>query len=279
MNKKKFLASLTLLASTALLFACQSNESTTKSSEKIVETSSSSKDAISEEQRNKWLKEFYEEVAETDGSNYHNEIEERSQKAWTENQTNIFNGQASLNVTNDYLPSELTKLNVTIDGYDEATRRLKVTVTNNYDETLIGTTTNSNNNNLYGTYFTLYGYTTLSGRSERVKIAQIALASDLPAGESIQLEILPSALANRQTDYAKKLQNSELDSKYYLLSSDYGNSLWDITKDQVMGEEIISEQIVLSSLANIYIVPKLVFETYPSTAPSDSELENLISNN
>ncbi|WP_449449170.1 hypothetical protein [Streptococcus suis] len=279
MNKKKFLASFTLLASTALLFACQSNESTTKSSEKIVETSSSSKDAISEEQRNKWLKEFYEEVAETDGSNYHNEIEERSQKAWNENQTNIFNGQASLNVTNDYLPSELTKLKVTLDGYDESTRRLKVTVTNNYDETLIGTTTNSNNNNLYGTYFTLYGYTTLSGRSERVKIAQIALASDLPAGESIQLEILPSALVNRQTDYAKKLQNSELDSKYYLLSSDYGNSLWDITKDQVMGEEIISEQIVLSSLANIYIVPKLVFETYPSTAPSDSELENLISNN
>lgn len=46
-----------------------------------------------------------------------------------------------------------------------------------------------------------------------------------------------------------------------------------------MGEEVISEQIVLSSLANIYIVPKLVFETYPSTAPSDSELENLISNN
>lgn len=225
------------------------------------------------------MKEFYEEVAETDGSNYHNEIEERSQKAWNENQTNIFNGQASLNVTNDYLPSELTKLNVTIDGYDEATRRLKVTVTNNYDETLIGTTTNSNNNNLYGTYFTLYGYTTLSGRSERVKIAQIALASDLPAGESIQLEILPSALANRQTDYAKKLQNSELDSKYYLLSTDYGNSLWDITRDQVMGEEIISEQIVLSSLANIYIVPKLVFETYPSTAPSDSELENQISNN
>ena len=75
------------------------------------------------------------------------------------------------------------------------------------------------------------------------------------------------------------MQNSELDSKYYLLSSDYGNSLWDITKDQVMGEEVISEQIVLSSLANIYIVPKLVFETYPSTAPSDSELENLISNN
>lgn len=103
------------------------------------------------------MKEFYEEEAETDGSNYHNEIEERSQKAWNENQTNIFNGQASINVTNDYLPSELTKLNVTIDGYDEATRSLKVTVTNNYDETLIGTTTNSNNNNLYGTYFTLYG--------------------------------------------------------------------------------------------------------------------------
>ncbi|WP_228476134.1 hypothetical protein [Streptococcus suis] len=267
------------MASTALLFACQSNESTTKSSEKIVETSSSSKDAISEEQRNKWLKEFYEEVAETDGSNYHNDIEERSQKAWNENQTNIFNGQASLNVTNGYLPSELTKLNVTIDGYDEATRRLKVTVTNNYDTTLIGTTTNSNNNNLYRTYFTLYGYTTLSGRSERVKIAQIALASDLPAGESIQLEILSSALANSQSDYAKKFQNSELDSKYYLLSTNYGNSLWDITKDQVMGEEIISEQIVLSSLANIYIVPKLVFETYPSTAPNDSELENLISNN
>lgn len=279
MNKKNILTGFTLLVSTVLLFACQSNESTTKSSEKIVETSSSSKDAVSEEQRNKWLKEFYEEVAETDGSNYHNDIEERSQKAWNENQTNIFNGQASLNVTNDYLPSELTKLNVTIDGYDEATRRLKVTVTNNYDETLIGTTTNSNNNNLYGTYFTLYGYTTLSGRSERVKIAQIALASDLPAEESIQLEILPSALANRQTDYAIKLQNSELDSKYYLLSTDYGNSLWDITKDQVMGEEIISEQIVLSSLANIYIVPKLVFESYPSTAPSDSELENLILNN
>ncbi|HEM4071545.1 TPA: hypothetical protein U1W01_001979 [Streptococcus suis] len=279
MNKKNILTGFTLLVSTVLLFACQSNESTTKSSEKIVETSSSSKDAVSEEQRNKWLKEFYEEVAETDGSNYHNDIEERSQKAWNENQTNIFNGQASLNVTNDYLPSELTKLNVTIDGYDEATRRLKVTVTNNYDETLIGTTTNSNNNNLYGTYFTLYGYTTLSGRSERVKIAQIALASDLPAEESIQLEILPSALVNRQTDYAKKFQNSELDSKYYLLSTNYGNSLWDITKDQVMGEEIISEQIVLSSLANIYIVPKLVFETYPSTAPNDSELENLISNN
>ncbi|AGL48619.1 hypothetical protein DAT299_16830 [Streptococcus suis] len=279
MNKKNILTSFTLLVSTVLLFACQSNESTTKSSEKIVETSSSSKDAISEEQRNKWLKEFYEEVAETDGSNYHNDIEERSQKAWNENQTNIFNGQASLNVTNDYLPSELTKLNVTIDGYDEATRRLKVTVTNNYDETLIGTTTNSNNNNLYGTYFTLYGYTTLSGRSERVKIAQIALVSDLPAGESIKLEILPSALANPQSDYAKKFQNSELDSKYYLLSTNYGNSLWDITKDQVMGEEIISEQIVLSSLANIYIVPKLVFETYPSTAPNDSELENLISNN
>ncbi|HEM5311227.1 TPA: hypothetical protein U1383_001996 [Streptococcus suis] len=279
MNKKNILTSFTLLVSTVLLFACQSNESTTKSSEKIFETSSSSKDTISEEQRNKWLKEFYEEVAETDGSNYHNDIEERSQKAWNENQTNIFNGQANLNVTNNYLPSELTKLNVTIDGYDEATRRLKVTVTNNYDETLIGTTTNSNNNNLYGTYFTLYGYTTLSGRSERVKIAQIALASDLPAGDSIQLEILPSALANRQSDYAKKLQNNELDSKYYLLSSDYGNSLWDITKDQVMGEEIISEQIVLSSLANIYIVPKLVFETYPSTAPNDSELENLISNN
>ncbi|HEL1617537.1 TPA: hypothetical protein TXN53_001928, partial [Streptococcus suis] len=146
-------------------------------------------------------------------------------------------------------------------------------------ETLIGTTTNSNNNNLYGTYFTLYGYTTLSGRSERVKIAQIALVSDLPAGESIKLEILPSALANSQSDYAKKFQNSELDSKYYLLSTNYGNSLWDITKDQVMGEEIISEQIVLSSLANIYIVPKLVFETYPSTAPNDSELENIISNN
>ncbi|CYW79412.1 hypothetical protein, partial [Streptococcus suis] len=131
MNKKNILTGFTLLVSTVLLFACQSNESTTKSSEKIVETSSSSKDAVSEEQRNKWLKEFYEEVAETDGSNYHNDIEERSQKAWNENQTNIFNGQASLNVTNDYLPSELTKLNVTIDGYDEATRRLKVTVTNN----------------------------------------------------------------------------------------------------------------------------------------------------
>lgn len=36
MNKKKFLASFTLLASTVLLFACQSNESTTKSSEKLL---------------------------------------------------------------------------------------------------------------------------------------------------------------------------------------------------------------------------------------------------
>ncbi|WP_155970214.1 hypothetical protein [Streptococcus ruminantium] len=279
MNKKKILAGYILITSLILLVACQSNDNTTKSSKKIVETSSSSKDAISEEQRNKWLKEFYEEVAETDGSNYHNEIEERSQKAWNENQTNIFNGQASLNVTNNYLPSELTKLNVTIDGYDEATRRLKVTVTNNYDETLIGTTTNSNNNNLYGTYFTLYGYTTLSGRSERVKIAQVALANDLSANESVQLEILPSALANRQTDYAQKFQNSKLDSKYFLISTDYGNSLWDLTSNQVVGEELIADQIVLSSLANIYLVPKLVFETYPSTAPNDSELKNLISNN
>ncbi|MGT2667235.1 hypothetical protein ACVRYP_08000 [Streptococcus rifensis] len=279
MNKKKFLASFTLLASTVLLFACQSNENTTKSSEKIVETSSSSKDVISEEQRNNWLKEFYEEVAETDGSNYHNEIEERSQKAWNENQPNIFNGQASLNVTNDYLPSELTKLNVTINGYDEATRRLKLTVTNHYDEKLLGTTTDSNNRYLYGAYFTLYGYTTLSGRAERVKIAQVALASDLSANESVQLEILPPTLANRQTDYAQKFQNNELDSKYFLISTDYGNSLWDITSNQVIGEEIISEQIILSSLANIYIVPKLVFETYPSTAPNDSELENIISNN
>lgn len=276
MKSKKLLLGFTLLACTTLLVACQNSTHKKDTTQNSVKTKTSKKETVSDEERQRNLREFYEEVPELAGNSYNNDIYKRSQEAWNNNQENIFKGQASLKVSNDYLPEELSKLRIKIDGYDVASRRLKLTVTNNYDKTLIGTKKDSNGNILYGTNFTLYGYSTLSGRAERIKIMQISLTNNLKAGESIQLQVLSERLASGTTDYAKKFQNTELDSKYYLISTNFTHALWDVTPDLVMGEENVPDDIVVSSLANIYVIPKLVFETYPNSAPNNKELQKTL---
>ncbi|WP_174853556.1 hypothetical protein [Streptococcus suis] len=274
MKLHKLLVGTISLLSMTILVACQSNSQTTETSTSTVQ--SSEKESMSSDRRERLLKSFYEELPDTASSDYHNEIEERSQKAWNENQENIFNGQASQDIYSDYLPEGLSKLQVSIEGYDSKTRRLKLTVSNNYDETLKGSTEDSAGNYVAGTNFSLYGYSTLSGRAVRVKILTITLTEDLKAGESRQLEILPKGLLERQTEYAKSLQNTELDSQY-LLSTEFGKALWNDAPDLVMGEEIAPHDIALSSLANLYLVPRLVFETYPSDVPDDEELVEILS--
>ncbi|SUN48778.1 lipoprotein [Streptococcus dysgalactiae subsp. dysgalactiae] len=278
MKSNKVFIGLTILATATLLVACQEKTESSKNTSNTVETTTSSEVTISEEERQKNLDDFYQVISQTIGDRYGNEIDEKSQEAWNESQTNIFAGQASYEIIDDYLPKELSKLNVKIDGYDNATRRLKVTVTNNYDETLKKTTKDSSGNYLFGTgtNFTLYGYSTLSGKATRVQLLSINLVEDLKAGESIHLEILPRGLAENTSEYAKSLQNPELDSKYLLGRSDLGLSLWDDAPDLERGVELNPNQFAFSSMANIYIVPQLFFEEYPSSAPTNKELEEIL---
>lgn len=276
---KKLLLVATSLATVTLLVACQSGTKSKNITDTAVSKSSNQEkeksDTVDKEIQVR-LKKLYENVPETAGSNYNTEITEQSEKAWNSQQANIFLGQSSLTVVDDYLPKELTKLKVEIDGYDSATRRLKLSVTNNYEQTLLGATQDTNGRYTYGTYFTLYGYSTLSGKAVRIKIMQLALTEDLKAGETVRLEVLSPGHYNSQADYSEKYKNEELDSKYVLVSSDYYKGLWDTTLDQVIGQEIVDEQVVLSSLANIYIVPKLIFEQYP-TSLDDTEVKEILS--
>lgn len=273
MKKKRSLLGITLLASATLLVACQSKPNSTTSVEKSSTKTSSSKtddNTLSEEKRKRNLTKFYEEFPADQAARYQGTIDERSKKAWNNDQPNIFAGQASLKIHDDYLEhDELKRLEVKIDGYDESTRRLKLTVTNHYDTTLRGTRF-SNNLYDYGTYFTLRSYSTTSGRAGNINIMQLALADDLEAGKSITLEVLPKYYQDRELGF----KNPKLDSKYYLLSTDYSAELWDKTAN-----EQVSEDFLLSNQANIYIVPKLTFDKFPSTAPSDKELKEILSKN
>ncbi|HEP1780894.1 TPA: hypothetical protein VB935_001291 [Streptococcus suis] len=279
MKTNKLLSFVTLLATTTLLVACQSkSEDTSKTTKTTITTSKSTKkEGMSKERKERLAKKFYEELPDVIASDYYNKIEDQSEKAWNENQPNIFSGQASLEVHDEYLSEEFRKLKVTIDGYDTTTRRLKITVKNNYDTTLKGATKNADDNYQSGINFELYGYSTSTGRAEKLHILTITLIEDLEAGDSIQLEVLPKGLLYRETEYAKGLHNTDLDSKYLLGPSDLGESLWDTTPDQVMGEEILADGMELSSLANIFVVPHLIFEELPSDMPTDSELVEKLS--
>ena len=118
MKKKRFLLGITLLASATLLVACQSKPNSTTSVEKSSTKTSSSKtddNALSEEKRKRSLTKFYEEFPADQAARYQGTIDERSEKAWNNDQPNIFAGQASLKSHDDYLENdELKRLEVKI---------------------------------------------------------------------------------------------------------------------------------------------------------------------
>lgn len=276
MKLHKLLAGTVILLFATLLVACQNNSQATKqTTETSISTAESSEEeTLASDRRERLLKKFYAELPETMAMYYLEEIEERSEKAWEQKQPNIFAGQESTDVISSYLPKELNKLSVEINGYDVKSRRLIITVTNNYDTALKGADKNTEGDYLYGggTQFALFGFPTVSGKASKARIVTIHLVDTLEAGESIQLKILPRGLLDRQTDYAKSLQDEELDSQYLSGLSDMGKALWDVTPDQVMGEELDPHDLALSNLANIYIVPSIVFESFPSTVPDVEEL-------
>lgn len=214
MKSKTILTGLFLFTTIAMV-ACSSNKtnsttSKTKPTEKVVK-----KNAVDE-----FIKE-HKELIELNRENYYyngqGTMYNKAKSKATEKNEQIF-------LSNQDLDQKLDKVKVTIGDYDNATKRLSITLKNNYSEDLIGLDTssaeNSMDNEVSATRFYISGYfLEETGIKEDYFLFNFSLKEDLPAGEEVTVKLLMPYFATEEyrnksesTDYS----NTALDSVYHL---------------------------------------------------------------
>lgn len=215
MKTKVILKGLSLFSVATFMVACSNtnpNSTTTQSetSEKVVKMT-----AVDD-----FIKE-HKELIELNRENYYyngqGTMYNKAKSKATEKNEQIF-------LSNQDLDQKLNKVKVTIGDYDNATKRLSITLKNNYSEDLIGLDTssaeNSIDNEVSATRFYISGYfLEETGIKEDYFLFNFSLKEDLLAGEEVTVKLLMPYFATEEyrnksesTDYS----NTALDSVYHL---------------------------------------------------------------
>ncbi|HEK9954487.1 TPA: hypothetical protein TT574_000281 [Streptococcus equi subsp. zooepidemicus] len=125
------------------------------------------------------------------------------------------------------LDPKLNKVKVTLGEYDNSTKRLSITIKNNYSEALMGMNTaketSESKSEPFPTSFTIFGYfLDDTGIKPEYPLLSFSLVEDLPAGEEITVKLLMPYFSNE--GYKNKsgvidYSNPELDKTYILSPS------------------------------------------------------------
>lgn len=178
------------------------------------------------------------------------------------------------------IDKELRGLKVKIEDYNDSTKRLKITVKNNYSEDIVGTknkktnsTYNSNTTIAINAYYKNRGKELNSGdigfyekANEYSTLFNFMPVEDIKSGETKTFEILLPYYAfpqqsNQINQENQQYKNQELDSQYEYYEPETHSSLV-YREDADKGQQANA----LENYDNFFDTPKLVFNTYPKEA-------------
>lgn len=262
MKSKTILTSLALLATSTMLIACSNNNnSTNKSSSTSSEQSTLSNDIKS------FIKDNKVKIELNRVQYYHSGQSLMYMEATKNAQKN--NEQIYLSY-NDLDP-KLTKLSVKIGEYDNTTKRLSVTVTNNYSVDVIGYNSSSEKD-IEATVIYIAGYyRETTGIKENTNLIYFTPTQDIKSGESVTFKILMPFFAREEyiNDTSLPQYTDEaLDSMYKHAMMNNSNLLVYDNNDQNQ-----TGKSVMSNFDNYFPCVDLSFEEFPKEAyVSDEEI-------
>lgn len=271
MKDKKKLINIGLLASSILLLmvGCSSSgKQTNKTNEKEkTEQSSNSK---------KYTKNQLETLEEYRRKFYYNQADLNytiASKKATKEKRAIHLGYSDID-------KELRGLEVKIEGYNDSTKRLKITVKNNYSEDIIGTKNKKSDNTYYSnTTISINGYYKNRGkelssgdigfyekRNEYSSLFNFMPVEDIKSGETKTFEVLlPYYALTQQSEQInqenQQYKNQELDGQYKYYEPETNSFLMYYENDDKS-----QLRSALENYDNFFVTPKLVFNKYPKEA-------------
>lgn len=268
-NKKKLLSMGLLTSSMLLLMAgCSSNGSQQKNQNKEVKTEQSST-------TKKYTKSQAEVIERHRKQYYFDGAEHYYTRAVTEANEN----KDSIHLSYDNLDKKLRGLKVEIGSYDSSTKRLAITVTNKYSETLIGTKNQLNDDRYKNFIITIRGYdkkrlekkqagtdSYLYASNETAHLLSFQPTEDLKSGESKTYHILMPYYAFSQQNSKVDAENEQYKNKQFDDEYSYNEQF---TMLNLVYETLPDEPLTYNSLSNydnLYTFPQLVFKTYPKEA-------------
>ena len=270
MKNKKKLISMGLLASSMLLLiaGCSSNGSQQKNQNKEVRTEQSSSTKKYTKSQSEVI-ERYRQKYYFDGAEYY----------YTRAVTEANENKDSIHLSYNNLDKKLRGLKVEIGSYDSSTKRLAITVTNKYSETLIGTKNQLNDERYKNFIITIRGYNKkrlenkqagtdsyLYASNETAHLLSFQPTEDLKSGESKTYHILMPYYAFSQHDSKVDAENEQYKNKQFDDEYSYNEQF---TMLNLVYETLPDEPLTSNSLDNydnLFIFPQLVFKTYPKEA-------------
>ena len=271
MKNKKKLISVGLLASSILflMVGCSSNENQQKSPNKEARTEQSSNSR-------KYTKNQLETIENYRKKFYYDQAELNYSIA----RDNANREKKSIHLSYSDIDKELRGLKIKIESYNDSTKRLKITVKNNYSEDIVGTknkktnsTYNSNTTIAINAYYKNRGKELNSGdigfyekANEYSSLFSFMPVEDIKSGETKTFEILLPYYAfpqqsNQINQENQQYKNQELDSQYEYYEPETNSSLV-YREDADKGQQ----SNALENYDNFFDTPKLVFNTYPKEA-------------
>ena len=185
----------------------------------------------------------------------------------------------SIHLSYDNLDKKLRGLKVEIGSYDSSTKRLAITVTNKYSETLIGTKNQLNDDRYKNFIITIRGYdkkrlekkqagtdSYLYASNETGQLLSFQPTEDLKSGESKTYHILMPYYAFSQHNSKVDAENEQYKNKQFDDEYSYNEQF---TMLNLVYETLPDEPLTYNSLDNydnLFIFPQLVFKTYPKEA-------------
>ncbi|MGT2812863.1 hypothetical protein [Streptococcus minor] len=261
MKSKTIFTGLVLFTITTMLVACSNNNaSTNKNNSASTEQSSKSTDMETFIKENKTKIKFNRTHYYYMGQSLmYMEAKKEAKKA---------NKQIYLSY-NDLDP-KLTKLSVKVGEYDNSTKRISITVTNNYSEDIIGY--NSAGETREATVISILGYyREKAGIKEDVHLLDFTPTENIKSGESVTYKILMPFFAREEyvsdtslTQYT----NDSLDNMYKHVMLSDSNLLVYNNNDQNQNGDF-----AMANYDNYFPDVKLSFQNFPKEAYiSDEEI-------
>lgn len=258
MKNKTILTGLTLLATTTLMVACSNNKSTSTSTstEQTTKKTDDLQTFIKEnkEKIDDYRQQFYLSGMGEDYYKLQSEAEKKNEQVY---------------LTENDVDPRLNKLKVEIGEYNHDTKRLEVTVTNNYSEDLIGYNNDNDGSGETNTSIQIRGYfKERVGVKTNQLLMTIIPTEDIKSGETVTFNVLMPYYSITENDKGvPELQNSKYDSMYILNDYISGTFVYPNTDQNRVGEE------AMSNYDNLFTSTSKNFKSYPKEAKiSDKEI-------
>jgi lipoprotein len=253
MKTKFILPGLVLLATSTFMVACSNNKTTSTSGSSTTEQTS-----IKTNDLQNYIKNHQELIKLTRAGFYLGGMAQDYRK--TEGEAEKKGEQVFL--TPNDVDKRLRKLKVEIGEYNNGTKRLAVTVTNNYSEDVLGYNDNKDSDIEHQTSIRIKGY---FKEQAGVKPSELLISFrpkvTIKSGESVTFQILmPYYDYTDNKDAVTSLKNEEYDSMYIL--SDYLESIliYPNNDQNKLGRS------AMSNFGNYFVDNSLYFKNYPNEA-------------